>query len=78
MLTSRPAISRCSALQRQGYYYRKLQELVLKELPYIPLWYEDQVYVTRKNIHHYRLFRDGNYDGLVTVTRGQGAREIRQ
>jgi len=57
------------SLAQQSYYYRKLQELIVKELPYIPMWYEDQVYVTRKSIHHYKLSRDGNYDGLLDVTR---------
>ncbi len=56
-------------LTDQARYYRQLQALVLKELPYIPLWYEDQIFVTRHSIQNYSVARDGNYDGLRNVTR---------
>ncbi len=58
-----------STLIHQAYYYRQLQELVMKELPYVALWYEDQVSVTRKALQGYTLSRDGNYDGLRNVVR---------
>lgn len=38
-------------------------------LPYVPLWYEDHVFVARKNIEGYTVAPDGNYDGLVHVRR---------
>ena len=53
-----------------------------QELPYVPLWYEDQVYAGRREVTGYRLAPDGNYDGLVDVelgsdTAGRGSdREI--
>ncbi len=56
-------------LNAQARYYRQLQALVLKELPYIPLWYEDQIFVTRTSIRNYSVSRDGNYDGLLDVIR---------
>ncbi len=56
-------------LADQAYYYRKLQARLLAQLPYVPLWYEDHVFVARKEIAGYQLARDGNYDGLVKVIR---------
>jgi peptide/nickel transport system substrate-binding protein len=52
---------------RQATLYRKLQRLLLQELPYVPLWYEDQIYACRKEVEGYRLAPDGNYDGLIDV-----------
>ncbi|MCF6217177.1 MAG: ABC transporter substrate-binding protein [Gammaproteobacteria bacterium] len=49
--------------------YRKLQALVYKELPYVPLWYEEHLYVARPDIQGYVLSSDGNYDGLIHVQR---------
>jgi peptide/nickel transport system substrate-binding protein len=54
-------------LDRQAALYGELQALLLEELPYVPLWYEDQVYVSRTRVTGYRLAPDGNYDGLVDV-----------
>jgi len=56
----------------QAAGYRRLQRLLHEELPYVPLWYEDHVLVTRRGIGGYRLARDGNYDGLVQVRRSPG------
>ncbi len=54
-------------LEQQAKYYRQLQAVLLKDLPYMPLWYENNVVITRKNIKNYTLAADGNYDGLITV-----------
>jgi len=35
--------------------------------PYVPLWYEDHVFVSRKGISGYHFGLDGSYDGLRTV-----------
>ncbi len=53
---------------KQAALYRQLQELLFKELPYVPLWYEDHVLATRQRVNGYSLAPDGNYDGLNTVT----------
>ncbi|MBT8419852.1 MAG: ABC transporter substrate-binding protein [Gammaproteobacteria bacterium] len=58
-----------SSLTEQARLYRELQEYLLARLPYVPLWYEDNVLVTRGDITGYRLTPDGNYDGLMTVRR---------
>jgi peptide/nickel transport system substrate-binding protein len=55
---------------RQVRLYRELQALLLRDLPYVPLWYEDHVFIARQDIQGYVLSPDGNYDGLVSVYRG--------
>jgi peptide/nickel transport system substrate-binding protein len=60
-------------LERQAGLYRELQALLLDELPYVPLWYEDQILAARREVTGYRLAPDGNYDGLVDVELGPGA-----
>ena len=52
---------------QQAEYYRKIQALLLDQLPYVPLWYEDNVLVQRNNLEGYELAADGNYDGLLKV-----------
>ena len=47
--------------------YRHIQQRLHEDLPYVPLWYEDQLAVSRQEVEGYRLRPDGNYDGLETV-----------
>ncbi len=56
-----------SSLEAQARHYRELQALVLRQLPYVPLWYEDQVFASRRGVSGYRVEPDGNYDGLIHV-----------
>ncbi|MEK8016997.1 MAG: ABC transporter substrate-binding protein [Candidatus Parabeggiatoa sp.] len=51
--------------------YSELQVMLFKALPYVPLWYEDHILATRKNISGYSLAADGNYDGLKSINRYQ-------
>ena len=51
----------------QAVAYRKIQERLLEKLPYIPLWYEDHVFIMREGISGYSIGLDGNYDGLVDI-----------
>jgi peptide/nickel transport system substrate-binding protein len=60
-------------LTRQDALYAELQELLHAELPYIPLWYEDQIYACRSVVTGYRLAPDGNFDGLADVELGFGS-----
>ena len=55
--------------EEQAQNYRELQELLLEQLPYVPLWFEDQVFVSRRDIRGFKVARDGNYDGLKTAWR---------
>ena len=56
-------------LVEQAALYRDLQALLLEELPYVPLWYEDHYLVTRSAFGGYAMANDGNYDGLKTFHR---------
>jgi len=38
-------------------------------LPYIPLWYEDNILVSKSDIKGYKLNTDGNFDSLRYVTK---------
>ena len=58
-----------AALSEQAMFYRELQVLLLEELPYVPLWYEDHYLVTRAGFEGYVMANDGNYDGLKTLRR---------
>ena len=51
----------------QAEIFQEIQEVLYKELPYVPLWYEDHVYAARNNVNGYRIHPDGNYDGLADV-----------
>ncbi len=55
------------SLTELGAIYRQIQQQLHEDLPYIPLWYEDQLVVSRKEIEGYQLMPDGNYDGLNQV-----------
>lgn len=51
----------------QARLYRELQQRLLQELPYVPLWYEDQILAYRPSVSGYRLAPDGGYGGLLSV-----------
>jgi peptide/nickel transport system substrate-binding protein len=52
---------------REAEYYRQLQRYLWEQLPYVPLWYEDNIVIARRGVEGYTLARDGNYDGLENV-----------
>ncbi|WP_246540283.1 ABC transporter substrate-binding protein [sulfur-oxidizing endosymbiont of Gigantopelta aegis] len=56
-------------LQQQANLYQILQQELHQVLPYVSLWYEDNIAFYRKNIHGYQVSHDGNYDGLKNVYR---------
>lgn len=58
-----------SSLDAQAQVYQELAERVNETLPYVPLWYEDNLLARRAQIIDYPLSADGNYDGLITVRR---------
>jgi peptide/nickel transport system substrate-binding protein len=55
--------------EQQAAIYAGLQARLLKQLVYVPLWYEDQYFAARDDITGYRLATDGNYDALLSVSR---------
>ena len=55
------------ALPAMAKKYRALQRLLLEELPYVPLWYEDNVAVSRPALEGFSVNEEGNYDALEHV-----------
>ncbi|KOR29401.1 peptide ABC transporter substrate-binding protein, partial [Achromatium sp. WMS2] len=51
-------------LTSQAQVYKKLQHLLLQDLPYIPLWYENIISVTSNAIRDYQPALDGNFYSL--------------
>ena len=56
-------------VEKKIHLYQRLQEHLLDALPYVPLWYEDHVFVAHQSMTGYTLAPDGNYDGLILVKR---------
>lgn len=55
-------------IDSQAQYYQKIQQIIHRDLPYVPLWYEDHVFISRDTINDYTLSADGDYEGLLTVS----------
>ena len=60
-----------TTLEAQAKTYRDLQIHLQDTLAAIPLWYEDQYTVSRKEVSGYPLFNDGRLDGLLSVSKSQ-------
>lgn len=60
---------RAATLDEQAAVYRAVQQRLWEELPYVPLWYEDNVAVSGAAVEGYSVGGDGNYDGLAQVRR---------
>ena len=58
-----------SDLKQQADLYIQLQQRLLGQLPYVPLWFESQYFAAREDISGYRLAADGNFDALGQVIR---------
>ncbi len=54
-------------LTRQAGLYQLLQQEIHQILPYVSLWYEDNIAFFRDNIQGYQVSNDGNYDGLMSA-----------
>ena len=57
------------SLQEKKIYYQQLQALLSHNLPYIPLWYEDHVFIAQKEIKGFKIAKDGNFDSLIHIHR---------
>lgn len=49
--------------------YVELQHHLADVLPYVPLWYEDHIFIARREVEGFTMARDGNYDGLMQIRR---------
>ena len=47
--------------------YAQIQEILAEDLPYVDLWYFDNVMVSSKRVHNLQLNPSGNYDFLKTA-----------
>jgi len=56
-------------LRERADLYRGIQEQLLVDLPYVPLWYEDTTLIVRDSVVGYDTGLDGYYDGLTKVRR---------
>ena len=56
-----------SGTSQQQNIYRSLQIHLLDTLPYVPLWYEENIALTTSTVRGYTLRTDGNFDGLLHV-----------
>lgn len=56
-------------LEEKRRLYRRLQVLLLQALPYVPLWYEDHIFIASRTLEGYHVASDGNYDGLLNIER---------
>ncbi len=60
-------VESADTLADQAELYHRIQRQLHRDLPYVPLWYEGQVFASNPRIRGYRLMPDGNYDGLAQV-----------
>jgi len=65
------AAEAAKSIAEQAIHYQELQSLLHEKLAYVPLWYEDHVFISRRDIKGYTIASDGNYDGLNTVIRAK-------
>ncbi|MDX2503459.1 MAG: ABC transporter substrate-binding protein [Gammaproteobacteria bacterium] len=56
-------------LTEQAKLYRQLQTKLHQLLPYVSLWYEDNIVFFAQDVQGYTVSADGNYDGLRYVKR---------
>jgi peptide/nickel transport system substrate-binding protein len=47
--------------------YGEIQAILADELPVIPLWHEDNVVLSNRDVTGFRILPNGRFNGLVTV-----------
>ncbi len=56
-------------MRKKALLYQQIQAHLLKILPYVPLWYEDQFVAMRASIQNYKIAADGNFDALINTVK---------
>ncbi|MCD6498384.1 MAG: ABC transporter substrate-binding protein [Deltaproteobacteria bacterium] len=51
----------------QKAFYGRVQAILLKDLPIVPLWHEDNIVIRRCNVHGYELLPNARLSGLARV-----------
>jgi len=60
-------------LEERAALYADIQAQLLEDLPYVPLWYEDNILIRRDSITDYDTGLDGYYDALANIRRTTGS-----
>lgn len=60
---------RMDSVDQQQAIYHDIAGILLRDLPVVPLLYEDVVAVLGDDVTGYALSSDGNYDGLIAIRR---------
>lgn len=68
-------VKTASDLDERIALYRRVQQIVANDLPYISLWHVNHFAAHRDTICGYQLHPDGHYDSLVTLSRECPPRE---
>ncbi len=63
------------SLETAAPLYRSVQGILASELPYVPLWYEDQVVITRRDVTRYAVNMGSNYDNLAVTQKDFAKRQ---
>ena len=51
----------------QKAFYGRVQTILLRDLPIVPLWHEDNIVIRRCNVHGYELLPNARLSGLARV-----------
>lgn len=63
------AAERAPGRARRVALYHEIERVLLDDLPYVPLWFEDQLVITRDDIEGYETDASGNFDALARTRR---------
>lgn len=57
--------------EKRQEIYREIQEIVAQDLPYVSLWYEDNVVARQANIKGYTIYPNASFNGLANLYRDE-------
>ena len=63
--------SKVESLQKRQSIYHKVQEIIIDDLPVIPLWYHTDVSIVHKRVVNYQPSLNGDFTPLVYVEKKQ-------
>jgi peptide/nickel transport system substrate-binding protein len=52
-------------LEERKKIYNRVQQFIVDDLPYIPLWYPDNIVIARKSIKDFKLHLTGNWLSII-------------
>jgi peptide/nickel transport system substrate-binding protein len=54
-------------LSRRKEIYAEVQQIIAAEVPIVPLWHEDNVVISHRDVTGYRILPNARFNGLVTA-----------